>query len=737
MLKKLVFLVVTLTFCFLTARPTLAIYNFVPASSPVLFQPDLISNSLALGVSSSTINNSNADFVTTDGTHLFVSDGLNSRVLIWNSIPTSNQQPADLVLGQTTFTGSSANAGGSASASTLSSPRDIFFYQGKLIVADQSNHRVLIWNSVPTTSFQAADVVVGQPDMLTVTAGTSAIKMSDPYSISAYDGKLFVGEVTNNRVLIFNSIPTSNGATANVVVGQTDFITATPGGATATGFGTAGATGPRGVEAAEGKLIVADGNNNRVLVFNPIPTSNGASASAVIGQTSFTGAGSDAGGISCASMNGPNGVRVLNHRLYIGDTSRLAVFNRIPTTTFPSAEMVLGQPDCATRTANFGGVSASTLNGVTRSLTETGNKLIVADSNNRRILFFNNVVSTPKINLNSAPESFPDGRLRLKGFVRLGGRPNYRMQMIRASVNGQGYTDVTSRTGDKSNGDLETDTEFSHDFEPWSGISSRDEYIAKSKGYTVSVYAFSYNADEEYAFYFSPFEFKSATSGNLPTFTFSVNSDQWGRVAANIAEYEVQVKKEGAASWETYLDNIPASSSGTNAALLTTYDTTTGQITVKSKIKSLASGKYQVKVVAIDRWGHGQDSPILTLSTTGASSSVVRPILPITTTWYPLTLGKVNGSILSSVTPELVKPTYSTGTYGPRFEGIAFSGSTVTLVVSDTKSKRQKIYTATAVNSKWAISPTLDGSSVIDVWVTDANGRYNELPPFQINVATQ
>jgi hypothetical protein len=35
--------------------------------------------------------------------------------------------------------------------------------------------------------------------------------------------KLFVADILNQRVLIFNSIPTSNGASADVVVGQPNF----------------------------------------------------------------------------------------------------------------------------------------------------------------------------------------------------------------------------------------------------------------------------------------------------------------------------------------------------------------------------------------------------------------------------------------------------------------------------------------------------------------------------------
>ena len=39
------------------------------------------------------------------------------------------------------------------------------------------------------------------------------------------NGKLYIADTQNHRVLIFNSIPTANGAAADVVLGQPDFST--------------------------------------------------------------------------------------------------------------------------------------------------------------------------------------------------------------------------------------------------------------------------------------------------------------------------------------------------------------------------------------------------------------------------------------------------------------------------------------------------------------------------------
>ena len=90
------------------------------------------------------------------GKQLFVCDQNNNRVLIWNSIPSSGNSPADLVLGQQDFTHVSANddaqagsAGVSPTGRTLSGPAGLFITGGKLLVTDSGNNRVLIFDAIP------------------------------------------------------------------------------------------------------------------------------------------------------------------------------------------------------------------------------------------------------------------------------------------------------------------------------------------------------------------------------------------------------------------------------------------------------------------------------------------------------------------------------------------------------------------------------------------------------------
>ena len=104
----------------------------------------------------------NPTAVATDGTIVAVADTDNNRVLIWNQFPTTNDQPANLVLGQPDFNTVQSFAG--VHNKTLRGPQGVWIQNGKLFVADTQNHRVLIWNSIPTKNDQAADVVLGQKD---------------------------------------------------------------------------------------------------------------------------------------------------------------------------------------------------------------------------------------------------------------------------------------------------------------------------------------------------------------------------------------------------------------------------------------------------------------------------------------------------------------------------------------------------------------------------------------------
>ena len=146
--------------------------------------PASAGNSFPIGLNNDPAqsNEQTPTAVASDGRVVAVADTNNNRVLIWNSVPTSINQAANVVLGQTDFT--SAKVFGpplsTPTASSLRGPQGVWIQNGKLYVADTQDYRVLIWNSIPTTNNQPADLVLGQSNFST---GTQAA--CDPTQVNS------------------------------------------------------------------------------------------------------------------------------------------------------------------------------------------------------------------------------------------------------------------------------------------------------------------------------------------------------------------------------------------------------------------------------------------------------------------------------------------------------------------------------------------------------------------------
>ena len=293
----------------------------VGQATVVLGQPNFSTTTENLAATPTTLRLPTA--VASDGVHLVVADTDHNRVLIWNRIPTTNNAPADVVVGQPNFTTATV-PGNTPSAKSMRGPQGVWIQNGKLYVADTQNNRVLIFNKIPTSNAAAADVVLGQPNMTTFvepdltqqTNNATASLLLNPVSVTSDGVHLFVTDLGYNRVLIWNSIPSTNAAPADVVVGQQDMTSSTANNAFTTSptdttvppvetpamctvsngvdvnnnptypsYCNSTVNFPRFALAADNRLFIADGGNDRVLVFNQIPTTNGASADVVIGES--------------------------------------------------------------------------------------------------------------------------------------------------------------------------------------------------------------------------------------------------------------------------------------------------------------------------------------------------------------------------------------------------------------------------------------------------------------------
>ena len=192
--------------------------------------------------------------------NLYVADRGNARVLRFPA-PFSYQgqlEQADLVLGQTLFT-TSVSPG--PTASTMSAPYGLAFSgTNGLLISDIAYNRVLyipMTNgafNAGTDNGKAATKVYGQPDFSTISSGTLSANLNSPRGIAAdTDGRLYVADTGNNRLLVFsdpNSPATpATGSQATLTVG--------------------GFNAPDGVfvNSTTGQIWVADFNNGRTIGY--------------------------------------------------------------------------------------------------------------------------------------------------------------------------------------------------------------------------------------------------------------------------------------------------------------------------------------------------------------------------------------------------------------------------------------------------------------------------------------
>ena len=314
-------------------------------------------------------------------TTLFVPDGGNVRVLGFKKVPTKNGASAKFVLGQTSF--SKANIG--LSGKSFDYPSAIAATNSQLLMTDFGDSRVLIWNKLPTHTNTAANVVVGQTNLTSNDSATTQSGLDHPEAgLFVANGQLFISDRNNNRIMIWNSIPTSNGADADLVLGQPDF-TSKVAATTQTNLHE-----PEGIWSDGTRLVVADESNNRVLIWNSIPTTNDAPADVVVGQPDFTSNDNPEPPTAqsfffpTAVASDGSSLYVADY-----ENSRILVFSPFPTSNNPTASIVLGQADFTHGDNNAGNdaPSAQTLFGPF-GLSIIGTQLLVNDSGNNRFLIF-------------------------------------------------------------------------------------------------------------------------------------------------------------------------------------------------------------------------------------------------------------------------------------------------------------------------------------------------------------
>ena len=232
------------------------------AATKVFGQPDMVT--AVAGTDADQLNRpSSLDFDSAG--NLYIADEFNARVIIHlNPNAKPDGAAADIMLGQADFAAPSF----ATSQQILHYPGGLAVdANGTLFVSGTITNRILVWENAASLSNGAlADRVIGQADFTAMAGGLSQTKFSFPKHLAIDgDGTLYVADQNNHRVLIFkNAADLSGEVPADAVLGQADFVT------NAAATTVAGMDSPGGVALDnDGRLVVGDGGNSRSVFFTP------------------------------------------------------------------------------------------------------------------------------------------------------------------------------------------------------------------------------------------------------------------------------------------------------------------------------------------------------------------------------------------------------------------------------------------------------------------------------------
>lgn len=328
-----------------------------------------------------------------DDKRVIVSDTGNHRVLIWDEHPTESGRSASVVLGQPTFDSEGPGTGGPTLGMYL--PTGLLVHDGRLVVCDAWHHRLLIWDSVPTDSGQAPDHVIGQPSTAEVEANAGgepdATTFYWPFGIAMIDGRCYVADTGNRRVLVWRDGLPRPGQPADVVLGQPSPRDRDENRGSEPGPDSF--RWPHDITPMpEGGVWIADAGNHRLLGWSTHPESD-VPADRVWGQPDFT----EASEFPYVSQRGrlrfPYAVTATGDALAVADTAnnRVLIQHGDPETWDPTIS--LAQPDLAANGENrWEAVTDDTLcwpYGLAWHQPQDGPELLaIADSGNNRVVLW-------------------------------------------------------------------------------------------------------------------------------------------------------------------------------------------------------------------------------------------------------------------------------------------------------------------------------------------------------------
>lgn len=326
-----------------------------------------------------------------DDDHVVVADSGNHRVLVWHGMPASDEQPADVVLGQPDGCTEGRAAGGRGPERGMNLPTGVLIHDGRLIVADAWHHRILIWNTVPRASDVPPDVILGQQDTSSVDPNRggecSASSLYWPFGVAVLGGTFWVADTGNRRVLGWSGGIPESGVPADVVLGQPSPAAREENrGAEA---GPSSFRWPHSITGNADLLLIADAGNHRVLGWSPHPVCD-RPAELLLGQPDFASAAEWPYGPHTGDrFRFPYAVGLHEGQLALADTAnnRVLLWDKLPLDG-EAADHVLAQPGFGSNGENrWSSVQHDTLCWP-YGLWWHGDRIAVADSGNNRVVIW-------------------------------------------------------------------------------------------------------------------------------------------------------------------------------------------------------------------------------------------------------------------------------------------------------------------------------------------------------------
>ncbi len=155
----------------------------------------------------------------TNGSNLLLCDRFNNRVLVWSNAPESYSDLPDLVIGQEDF---DSNLNGSQKNQLNWPGNASLSNNGILAITDTYNDRILIWKTMPLSNGISADISIHLPS---ITPKGATQVWSWPWGVWT-DGVRLAAVATQGGTLLFwNSIPTKDNQKPDYTISNPNFGT--------------------------------------------------------------------------------------------------------------------------------------------------------------------------------------------------------------------------------------------------------------------------------------------------------------------------------------------------------------------------------------------------------------------------------------------------------------------------------------------------------------------------------